>query len=122
MLPQAQGAAHYYGRSGQPTWDAVEAQLSILEAAEVVSFPSGMAAITAALVCCLKAGAKVMIPSDGYYVTRLLGRDLLAQTREHRFDLAARVAPQIEHHARGMRILFELPVKPAAVAPAQLVQ
>lgn len=76
-LPQAQGAAHYYGRSGQPTWDAVEAQLSILEAAEVVSFPSGMAAITAALVCCLKAGAKVMIPSDGYYVTRLLGRDLL---------------------------------------------
>lgn len=76
-LPQAQGAAHYYGRSGQPTWDAVEAQLAILEGAEVVTFPSGMAAITAALVCCLKAGAKVMIPSDGYYVTRLLGRDLL---------------------------------------------
>lgn len=76
-LPQAQGAPHYYGRSGQPTWDAVEAQLSILEAAEVVSFPSGMAAITAALVSCLKAGARVMIPSDGYYVTRLLGRDLL---------------------------------------------
>ena len=76
-LPQVQGAAHYYGRSGQPTWDAVEAQLAILEDAEVVSFPSGMAAITAALVCCLKSGAKVMIPSDGYYVTRLLGRDLL---------------------------------------------
>lgn len=76
-LPQSQGAAHYYGRSGQPTWDAVEAQLAILEAAEVVSFPSGMAAITAALVCCLRAGAKVMIPSDGYYVTRLLGRDVL---------------------------------------------
>lgn len=76
-LPEAQGAAHYYGRSGQPTWDAVEAQLAILEAAEVVSFPSGMAAITAALVCCLKAGAKVMIPSDGYYVTRIFGRDVL---------------------------------------------
>ncbi|RYI08764.1 MAG: cystathionine gamma-lyase [Acetobacteraceae bacterium] len=76
-LPEAQGAAHYYGRSGQPTWDAVETQLSILEDAEVVAFPSGMAAITAALVSCLKAGAKVMLPSDGYYVTRLLGRDLL---------------------------------------------
>jgi cystathionine gamma-lyase len=76
-LPQAQGAAHYYGRSGQPTWDAVEAQLSILEGAETVTFPSGMAAITAALVCCLKAGAKVMIPSDGYYVTRIFGRDVL---------------------------------------------
>jgi cystathionine gamma-lyase len=76
-LPQSQGAAHYYGRSGQPTWDAVEAQLAILEDAEVVAFPSGMAAITAALICGLKAGAKVMIPSDGYYVTRLLGRDVL---------------------------------------------
>jgi cystathionine gamma-lyase len=76
-LPEAQGAAHYYGRSGQPTWDAVEAQLAILEDAETVTFPSGMAAITAALVCSLKAGAKVMLPSDGYYVTRLLGRDLL---------------------------------------------
>lgn len=76
-LPEAQGATHYYGRSGQPTWDAVEGQLQILEDAEVVAFPSGMAAITAALVTCLKAGAKVMLPSDGYYVTRLLGRDLL---------------------------------------------
>ena len=76
-LPEGQGAAHYYGRAGQPSWDAVEAQLAILEDAEVVSFPSGMAAITAALVCSLKAGTKVMLPADGYYVTRLLGRDLL---------------------------------------------
>ena len=77
-LPEVQGAAHVYGRSGQPTWDAVEAQLAILEAAQVVAFPSGMAAISAALTACLRAGAKVMIPSDGYYVTRLLGRDFLA--------------------------------------------
>jgi cystathionine gamma-lyase len=76
-LPETQGAVHYYGRAGQPSWDAVEAQLAILEAAEVVSFPSGMAAITAALLSCLKVGARVMIPSDGYYVTRLLGRDIL---------------------------------------------
>ncbi len=77
-LPQANGAAHYYGRSGQPMWDEVEAQLGILEDAEVVTFPSGMAAISAALIVMLKAGAKVMIPSDGYYVTRLLARDMLA--------------------------------------------
>lgn len=76
-LPEAQGAAHYYGRSGQPTWDAVEAQLALLEEAEVVAFPSGMAAISAALMCCLKVGAKLMIPGDGYYVTRLFGRDVL---------------------------------------------
>lgn len=77
-LPQANGAAHFYGRSGQPMWDEVEAQLGLLEDAEVVAFPSGMAAISAALIVTLKAGAKVMIPSDGYYVTRLLARDMLA--------------------------------------------
>ena len=77
-LPQANGAAHFYGRAGQPMWDEVEAQLGILEDAEVVVFPSGMAAISAALIMTLKAGARVMIPADGYYVTRLLARDVLA--------------------------------------------
>ncbi len=77
-LPQAQGASHYYGRSGSPTWDSVEAQLSLLENAETVIFPSGMAAISAALLVTLRAGATVVIPSDGYYVTRLFGRDVLA--------------------------------------------
>ena len=77
-LPQANGAAHFYGRAGQPMWDEVEAQLGILEDAEVVVFPSGMAAISAALIMTLQAGARVMIPSDGYYVTRVLARDVLA--------------------------------------------
>lgn len=77
-LPQAQGAPHYYARGGTPTWDAVEAQLSLLEEAETVIFPSGMGAISAALTVCLRAGATVMIPADGYYVTRLFARDVLA--------------------------------------------
>ena len=110
-LPQAQGAAHYYGRSGQPTWDAVEAQLAILEAAEVVSFPSGMAAITAALVSCLKAGAKVMLPSDGYYVTRLLGRDLLQV-----YGVDVEQVPTLEMEARdftGFQVIYiETPSNP----------
>lgn len=67
---------HSYGRSGQPTWDAVEDQLVVLEAAECVAFPSGMAAISAALFACLKSGNRVVIPADGYYVTRLLGQVL----------------------------------------------
>ncbi len=77
-LPSVQGAPHYYSRGGTPTWDAVEAQLSLLEDAETVIFPSGMAAISAALTVCLRAGAAVVIPSDGYYVTRLFARDVLA--------------------------------------------
>ncbi len=77
-LPDVQGAPYIYGRNGTPTWDAVEAQLALLEEAEVVSFPSGMAAISAALFATLKAGDTVVLPADGYYVTRVLASGFLA--------------------------------------------
>ncbi|MDQ2066960.1 cystathionine gamma-lyase [Xinfangfangia sp. CPCC 101601] len=76
-LPDTQGAPYIYGRNAMPTWDAIEAQLSLLEAAETVSFPSGMAAISAALFASLKAGEQLVIPSDGYYVTRVLSEGFL---------------------------------------------
>lgn len=76
-LPQAQ-APYSYARAGTPGWDAVEAQLAILEEAEAISFPSGMAAIAAALFATLKAGDLLVIPSDGYYVTRVLSEGFLA--------------------------------------------
>src|SRR5690606_3658270 len=77
-LPRVQGVPFVYGRNGMPTWEAVEAQLSLLEEAECVSFPSGMAAISAALFATLKAGDRLVIPSDGYYVTRVLSEGFLA--------------------------------------------
>lgn len=77
-LPDVQGASHVYGRNGSPTWDELEAQLAILEDAECVAFPSGMAAISAALFATLTAGARLVIPSDGYYVTRILSSGFLA--------------------------------------------
>jgi cystathionine gamma-lyase len=77
-LPSVQSGGQFYGRNGNPSWDAVEAQLAILEDAEVVSFPSGMAAIAAALFATLKAGDRLIIPSDGYYVTRILSEGFLA--------------------------------------------
>ena len=76
-LPSVQSGGQFYGRNGNPSWDAVEAQLAILEDAEVVSFPSGMAAIAAALFATLKAGDRLVIPSDGYYVTRVLSEGFL---------------------------------------------
>jgi len=76
-LPSVQSGGQFYGRNGNPSWDAVEAQLAILEDAEVVSFPSGMAAIAAALFATLKAGDRLVIPRDGYYVTRVLAEDFL---------------------------------------------
>lgn len=77
-LPTVQTGGQFYGRNGNPSWDAVEAQLAILEEAEVVSFPSGMAAIAAALFATLKAGDRLVIPADGYYVTRVLSEGFLA--------------------------------------------
>lgn len=71
--PDLANLTHIYGRSGMPTWEAVEAQLALLEDAETVAFPSGMAAINAALFAALGAGKTLMLPSDGYYVSRLLG-------------------------------------------------
>jgi cystathionine gamma-lyase len=76
-LPANGTGAFSYARAGNPTWTELEAQLSLLEDAETVAFPSGMAAISAALFACLTAGDRVILPSDGYYVTRLLAEDFL---------------------------------------------
>lgn len=71
-------APYQYGRFHNPTWDALESALSLLEQAETVIFPSGMAAITAALMSSVKAGDRVLLPSDGYYTTRALIEKFLA--------------------------------------------
>jgi len=67
-----------YGRDINPTVEAAEAAIAALEEAHVVAFPTGMAAITAALMTTLKAGDRILVPSDGYYVTRVMLEDLLS--------------------------------------------
>lgn len=67
-----------YGRDINPTVEAAEAAIAALEEAPVVAFPSGMAAITAALMASVKAGDRVLVPSDGYYVTRVMLEEILA--------------------------------------------
>lgn len=70
-LPRADVGGFAYGRMSMPTWEEVEAQLAVLEGAPCLSFPSGMAAISAALMAMVKAGDRVILPSDGYYTTRV---------------------------------------------------
>jgi cystathionine gamma-lyase len=77
-LPANGTGAYGYARADNPGWTELEAQLSLLEDAETVAFPSGMAAISAALFACLKAGDRVILPDDGYYVTRVLAAEFLA--------------------------------------------
>ncbi len=77
-LPGAPDGHANYGRVNNPTWEHLEHVLSHLEAAPCLTFPSGMGAIAAALFATLKSGSRILIPSDGYYVTRLLADRFLA--------------------------------------------
>jgi len=65
-------APYQYGRFHNPTWEALEEALSLLEGAETILFPSGMAAIAAVMFATVAQGERVLIPSDGYYATRAL--------------------------------------------------
>jgi cystathionine gamma-lyase len=76
-LPGDPAGHAQYGRSHNPTWEGVEDALSHLEDADCVAFPSGMAAIAAALFATVKAGDRVLLPSDGYYTTRVLAERFL---------------------------------------------
>ena len=76
-LPGDPAGYRQYGRFANPTWEAAEALLSHLENAPALAFPSGMAAIAAVFFSLLKKGDRVLIPSDGYYTTRLLAERFL---------------------------------------------
>ncbi len=77
-LPGEPDGAASYGRSDNPTWEALEHALAHLEGAPALAFPSGMAAISATLFSLVKAGDRVLMPADGYYATRLLAERFLA--------------------------------------------
>lgn len=71
-LPGDPDGSHFYGRNGNPTVECVEAEIGLLEAAETVLFPSGMAAIAAVFHTLLRPGDKVLVHADGYYNVRSL--------------------------------------------------
>lgn len=71
-LPGDPSGFAQYGRFSNPTWNALEAVLSELEGAPALGFPSGMAATAAVFFSLLRPGDRVLLPSDGYYTTRVL--------------------------------------------------
>ncbi|MBV8055522.1 MAG: cystathionine gamma-lyase [Deltaproteobacteria bacterium] len=77
-LPDQPSGPYQYGRWSNPTWDALESALAVLEQAEVVVFPSGMAAISAIFYSQLKNGDRALLPSDAYYTTRVFAERFLA--------------------------------------------
>ena len=77
-----------YGRFHNPTWDAWESALGVLEGGSSIAFASGMAAVDAVFGVCLKPGDAVVLPAESYYNIRVL-----ASTWLTRFGIDVRLAP-----------------------------
>jgi cystathionine gamma-lyase len=90
-LPPRAGGADAYARTEQPSLRDFEAAVGELDGGRCLSFATGMAAITAAVLSCAGSGDRVVLPSDGYYTTRLLGAEEL-----ERFGIAVEYLPTTE--------------------------
>ena len=73
-----------YGRDGNPTWEAFEEAIGLLEGGMGVAFSSGMAAATAVLEG-LPVGARVVAPTTAYMGVRSFLRD---RVEAGRFEVA----------------------------------
>ena len=102
-----------YGRNGNPSWEALEQALGVIEDAEAVVFASGQASSMALMLALAKGRQQVVLPSDGYYNTRMLADWLrphgAAPVAADLLDLA-----QVEHHlVAGPSVLWaETPTNP----------
>ena len=67
-----------YGRYATPNVMACEARLAELEGAPCTLFAAGMGAIAGVMLATLNAGARVVLPADGYFHARVLAADILA--------------------------------------------
>lgn len=110
-LPDGIEADHQYGRWSNPTWSALEYALEALERAPSVAFPSGMAATAAVLYTMLGPGDRALIPSDGYYTTRVFAERYLVP-----FGIQVEVVPTLrieDHDLAGFKLVWiETPSNP----------
>ncbi|WP_233355813.1 cystathionine gamma-lyase [Henriciella litoralis] len=100
-----------YGRYDNPTWQSVESAIGALEDAETLCFPSGMAAVTAAIMASLTPKSSVLIPSDGYYTVRVLLQEFFHQ---HEISVTEVPTRQLtDHDVEGFDLVWlETPSNP----------
>jgi cystathionine gamma-lyase len=101
-----------YGRFDNPTWNALEEALAVLEGGPAVTFASGMAAIAAVFGVILEPGDVVVLPSDSYYTTRVVAQNWL-----RKIGVEVRTAPtrdnaQLAHLAGAKLLVLETPSNP----------
>jgi cystathionine gamma-lyase len=114
QAPGWQGADGY-ARPDNPTLRVFERAVGELDGGDCLSFATGMAAISSAVLALVRPGDRVVLPSDGYYATRVLARDEL-----ERFGVQVELVPTLEIEdvaARGdlagaRLVLLETPSNP----------
>jgi cystathionine gamma-synthase len=115
------GRDHVYSRISAPNAALLEEAVAALEGAEAcVAYASGMAALKAVFeVQELKAGDVVVMPADGYGVTRLLFKNLAARAgvRLHALKLADADAPERLVALRPRLVLAESITNPLLRVP-----
>ena len=89
-----------YGRAGNPTTSAVESLVSELEgAAGTTLVPSGLAAITVAMLSTLKAGDEVLVTDSAYEPTRTFCNKLLKRHGRWRRAIMTQGSASVFRHS-----------------------
>uniref|UniRef100_UPI0015F094EB PLP-dependent transferase n=1 Tax=Pseudonocardia pini TaxID=2758030 RepID=UPI0015F094EB len=101
---------YFYGRAGNPTWSAYEAAIGELEGGECVAFASGMAALSTVMRLRARPGTAVVLPSDGYYISRLVASEELAPMGVEVREFATAGSPP--SFAGATLVLLETPSNP----------
>lgn len=109
---EAQQQRYLYGRAGNPTTEGVEAVVSELEGAfRTRLVPSGLAAITIALLSCVKAGDEILVSDSAYEPGRVFSDGFLARmgvtTRYYDPRIGAGLTELMGHNTRA--VLAESP-------------
>jgi len=121
----------FYGRRGTPTqWSLADALTDLEPGAEATFlYPSGVAAIAAALLSVLSPGDELLLPDSAYDPTRSMGTGLLKRmgivTRFYDPLIGAGIADLIDDKTRAIlmespgSLTFEVQDIPAIVAAAK---
>lgn len=106
-------SAYTYGRYHNPTWTAYEKAITELESGvATIAFSSGMAAIAAVFGTTLKAGDRLVMPSDAYYTARMLANSNL-KTSGVDVQLAPTAGNAQKDYLAGAKLLWlETPSNP----------
>ena len=112
--------AFFYTRYGNPTNEAAERRLALMEGAEAsLLYASGMAAVSSVFLSLLAPKARIVIPQESYRHTRDIAEGLLNRYGVCVDILAENTAESLETLTDGtVRVLFaEIPSNPTLRIP-----